>query len=108
MEVQARGHSQGGLEKHGIRNVSAVYCKDDKPYWGFLEVHITPILSPSPHDRRASRLPRIEHDRRRAAGLLESVNGADVRLIERGEHLRLAAEPGDPIASPLLSLLDGS
>ena len=26
MEVQARGHSQGGLENHGIRNVSAVYC----------------------------------------------------------------------------------
>lgn len=32
MEVQARGHSQGGLESHGIRNVSAVYWKDDKPY----------------------------------------------------------------------------
>jgi ATP-dependent phosphoenolpyruvate carboxykinase len=25
MEGQARGHSQGGLENHGIRNVSAVY-----------------------------------------------------------------------------------
>ena len=25
MDVQARGHSQGGLENHGIRNVSAVY-----------------------------------------------------------------------------------
>jgi hypothetical protein len=32
MEVQARGHSQGGLESHAIRNVSAVYWKDDKPY----------------------------------------------------------------------------
>jgi hypothetical protein len=32
MEVQARGHSQGGLENRGLRNVSAVYWKDDKPY----------------------------------------------------------------------------
>jgi hypothetical protein len=30
--VQARGHSQGGLENYRIRNVSAVYWKDDKPY----------------------------------------------------------------------------
>jgi hypothetical protein len=47
MEVQACGHSQGGLENHGIRNVNAVYWKDDKLYQGFLEVHITPVLSPS-------------------------------------------------------------
>ena len=39
----------------------------------------------------------LEHDRLRAAEFLEAVNGADVRMIERREHLRLAAEPGDPI-----------
>jgi len=39
----------------------------------------------------------FEHDRLRAAEFLEAVNRADVRMIERREHLRLAAEPGDPI-----------
>jgi hypothetical protein len=39
----------------------------------------------------------LEHDRLSAAGLLEFVNRADVRLIERGEHRRPPGQTGDPI-----------
>ena len=39
----------------------------------------------------------LEHDRLCTAEFLEAVNGADVRMVERREHLCLAAEPGDPI-----------
>ena len=37
----------------------------------------------------------LEHERGRAVGFLEPVNAADVRVVERRQHLRFAAETGE-------------
>ncbi len=38
-------------------------------------------------------IDQLQHQSLRAVALLEAVNGRDVRMIERGEELRLALEP---------------
>ena len=40
---------------------------------------------------------QLEHQRMRAARVLETVNRRDVWMIQRGKHLCLAAEPCEPI-----------
>ena len=54
---------------------------------------------------RAAREPRgkvvaldeLERERQHAVGLFEPVNGRDMRMIQRGEHLRFAAKPGHAV-----------
>ena len=40
---------------------------------------------------------QLEHQRGHAVGLLETIDRGDVRMVERGEDLRLALEPGEAI-----------
>src|SRR5215472_11983900 len=41
---------------------------------------------------------KLQHERMRAAGILEAVDRGDMRVIERSEHLRFTPEPRDPVA----------
>ena len=42
-------------------------------------------------------LDQFERDERRAAGFLEAVDRGDVRMVERGEQVGLAAEPAEAL-----------
>ena len=39
----------------------------------------------------------LEHEAADAVGLLQSVDGADVRMVQRGQHTRLAFESCEPL-----------
>jgi len=45
--------------------------------------------------REGRTIHQLHHQRTQVAGFLEAVNLRDVRMIEAGEHLRLAIEPGE-------------
>src|SRR5687767_8995481 len=47
--------------------------------------------------RKRRTLDELQHQRRPAVALLESVDSADVRVIQRGERLGFALESGDPL-----------
>lgn len=42
-------------------------------------------------------LDQLEDERLTGAGILDAMNVRDVWMIQRGEHLRLALEPRDPV-----------
>ena len=42
-------------------------------------------------------LDQLQHQRPRALGFLNAVDGGDVRVVEAGEDLRLPLEPGEPV-----------
>ena len=42
-------------------------------------------------------LDEFEDQRMRLAAVLEAIDRADVRMVERGQHLRFAAEAGEPL-----------
>ena len=42
-------------------------------------------------------LDQLEHEETLAVGLLEPVDGADMRMVERGEDLRFAPEPREAV-----------
>ena len=42
-------------------------------------------------------LDQLQHERPRALGFLDAVDGGDVRVVEAGEDLRLPLEPGEAI-----------
>ncbi len=42
-------------------------------------------------------LDQLQHQRPRALGLLDAVDGGAVRVVEAGEDLGLPLEPGEPI-----------
>ena len=42
-------------------------------------------------------LDQFHHERAHAGGLFQAVDVRNVRVIQRGEHLRFAAEPREPI-----------
>ena len=42
-------------------------------------------------------LDDLQHQRFRVARVLEAVDGADVRVAERGQHLRFPLETGEPL-----------
>ncbi len=50
-------------------------------------------------DALRERLPldQLEHERMRGAAVFEAVDGGDVRMIERREHLRFATESRQPV-----------
>ena len=53
-------------------------------------------LSDAVRERRP--LDQLQHQRLDTlAGFFEAVNRGDVRMVERGEHLRLAPEPREPL-----------
>ena len=45
-------------------------------------------------------LDELEREERRAVGLLEAVNGGDVRMVECGQQVRLATEARQPLGVP--------
>ena len=47
--------------------------------------------------RQVLALDQLHHQRAHATALLEAVNVRDVRMVERGERLRFAREPRQPI-----------
>ena len=42
-------------------------------------------------------LDQLQHQRPRPLGLLDAVDGGDVRVVEAGEDLRLPLEPGEAV-----------
>ena len=48
------------------------------------------------------------HERRDAADFFKAVDGRDVGMIQRGEHLRFALEAGQPIGDPRAKARAGS
>ena len=48
--------------------------------------------------RQACAFDELEHQRRDAIRFFEPIDARDVRVIERREHLRFAAEPREAIA----------
>ena len=55
---------------------------------------IAPLRDPL---RQIVALDQLHHERRDAVGVLESVDGGDVRMIQRGEDFRFALEAGEPL-----------
>ncbi len=47
--------------------------------------------------RQCVPVDEFEHQRAEAVALLESVDGRDVRMVERGQQPRLALEAGEPV-----------
>jgi len=47
--------------------------------------------------RQGLPVDELEDEEAPALGFFEAVDGGDVRVVERGEHLRLALEPGEPV-----------
>jgi len=48
-------------------------------------------------DRQGRSLDQLQHQRPRAVGFLDAVDGGDVRVVEAGEDLRFPLEPREPI-----------
>ena len=47
--------------------------------------------------RQRGALDELEHQRLRIGGIFQTVDPADVGMVERGQHLRFAAEPRQPV-----------
>ena len=84
--------SMGGVQRIGDLTGDGQGVGDRKP----------PSLepgAPSRFDRLPQRwaLDQLHDECCRALGALDAIDRGDVRMIQRGQHFRFAAEPGEPI-----------